>query len=67
MLRLRCKKCGSFLANVTSIYAPLRSIVMIEINCRNRDCKTPNEIEFRIRRPVRSKSAPKRKMRRKYN
>ena len=67
MLRLRCKKCGSFLANVTSVYAPLRSIVMIEINCRNRDCKMLNEIEFRIRKPVRAKKRPVRKLRRKYN
>jgi phage FluMu protein Com len=52
VIRLRCKKCGSFLANVRALYGPFKSVLVIEVNCRNRDCRLVNTIEFQIRKPV---------------
>jgi phage FluMu protein Com len=63
MLRLRCKKCGSFLANVRALYGPFKSVLVIEVNCRNRDCKFVNTIEFQIRKPVAIKSSTIRRKR----
>jgi len=45
-IRLRCQYCKSFLASVIAVFVPKKSVLKIEVNCRNRDCRRVNRIEF---------------------
>jgi hypothetical protein len=66
--RLVCQKCGCFLAVVEVCGIRGYATLMVEVNCKNRSCRSINRIEVLLRsraRHVRGRRLTSKRVRRK--